>query len=88
MTETVKKEGFHNFKNEWKYNIEMKMNASGELYIGSLKIRSDDDFGIVAMTYKLLRDLIAMGKEDGFRMAKGLGTRGVTTTTSDSERKY
>lgn len=82
---TVEKKTFHNFKNEWKWTVEIKMNAKGELYFTKVKGSSDDTFGMAAQSFALMKDYIQMGVEEGYVWAKGLGTQGVAKEAGESD---
>jgi len=63
----------HNYKNDYKFNYEIKQKANGEWQIGSIKIRSNysDDLGNLLVN--IAKDLIDLMENKGFKMVKKVG---------------
>ena len=63
----------HNYRNDYKFNYEIKQKANGEWQIGSIKIRSDNDQGLSYLLVNITKDLIDAMKEKGFKMVERVG---------------
>ncbi len=63
----------HNYRNDYKFNYEIKQKANGEWQIGSIKIRSDysDDLG--SLLVNIVKDLTELMKDEGFKMVEKVG---------------
>ena len=63
----------HNYRNDYKFNYEIKQKANGEWQIGSIKIRSDfsDDLG--SLLVNIVKDLTRLMKDEGFKMVEKVG---------------
>ena len=63
----------HNYRNDYKFNYEIKQKANGEFQIGSIKIRSDNDDGLSTLLVNITKDLIDAMKSKGFKMVEKVG---------------
>jgi len=63
----------HNYRNDYKFNYEIKQKANGEWQIGSIKIRSDNDEGLSTLLVNITKDLIDAMKDNGFKMVEKVG---------------
>ena len=63
----------HNYRNDYKFNYEIKQKANGEWQIGSIKIRSDNDDGLSTLLVNITKDLIDAMKNKGFKMVERVG---------------
>jgi len=63
----------HNYRNDYKFNYEIKQKANGEFQIGSIKIRSDNDDGLSTLLVNITKDLIDAMKDKGFKMVERVG---------------
>jgi len=72
MSETQRGE-IHNYRNEYKYNFEIKQKANGEFQIGSIKIRSDNSDGLAQLLVNITKDLTELMKTSGFKMVEKVG---------------
>ncbi len=63
----------HNYRNDYKFNYEIKQKANGEWQIGSIKIRSDNDDGLSTLLVNITKDLIDAMKDKGFKMVERVG---------------
>jgi len=63
----------HNYRNDYKFNYEIKQKANGEWQIGSIKIRSDNDQGLSTLLVNITKDLIDAMKDKGFKMVERVG---------------
>ena len=63
----------HNYRNDYKFNYEIKQKANGEWQIGSIKIRSDNDQGLSGLLVNITKDLIDAMKDNGFKMVEKVG---------------
>ncbi len=63
----------HNYRNDYKFNFEIKQKANGEFQIGSIKIRSDNDDGLSTLLVNITKDLIDAMKNKGFKMVERVG---------------
>ncbi len=63
----------HNYRNDYKFNYEIKQKANGEFQIGSIKIRSDNDQGLSTLLVNITKDLIDAMKDKGFKMVEKVG---------------
>jgi hypothetical protein len=71
-TETQRGE-IHNYRNDYKFNYEIKQKANGEWQIGSIKIRSDNEEGLSDLLVKITQDLTELMESKGFKMVKKVG---------------
>ncbi len=63
----------HNYRNDYKFNFEIKQKANGEWQIGSIKIRSDSEDGLGSLMVNITKDLIELMERDGFKLVKKVG---------------
>ncbi len=63
----------HNYRNDYKFNYEIKQKANGEYQIGSIKIRSDFSDGLSDLLVNIAKDLTRLMEEKGFKMVKKVG---------------
>lgn len=63
----------HNYRNDYKFNYEIKQKANGEWQIGSIKIRSDNDQGLSTLLVNITKDLIDAMKDKGFKVVQKVG---------------
>jgi len=63
----------HNYRNDYKFNYEIKQKANGEWQIGSIKIRSDNDDGLSTLLVNITKDLTELMETKGFKMVKKVG---------------
>lgn len=63
----------HNYRNDYKFNFEIKQKANGEWQIGSIKIRSDSEDGLGNLMVNITKDLIELMERDGFKLVKKVG---------------
>jgi len=63
----------HNYRNDYKFNFEIKQKANGEWQIGSIKIRSDSEYGLGSLMVNITKDLIELMENDGFKLVKKVG---------------
>ncbi len=73
MSEKPQRGEIHNYRNEYKYNFEIKQKANGEFQIGSIKIRSDNSDGLAQLLVTITTDLTRLMKEGGFKMVEKVG---------------
>jgi len=73
MSEKPQRGEIHNYRNEYKYNFEIKQKANGEFQIGSIKIRSDSSDGLSQLLVNITKDLTNLMKEEGFKMVEKVG---------------
>ncbi len=73
MSGESQKGEIHNYRNDYKFNYEIKQKANGEWQIGSIKIRSDNDQGLSSLLVNITKDLIDAMKEQGFKMVEKVG---------------
>jgi len=72
MSESQRGE-IHNYRNDYKFNYEIKQKANGEWQIGSIKIRSDNDQGLSTLLVNITKDLIDAMKDKGFKVVQKVG---------------
>ena len=72
MSESQRGE-IHNYRNDYKFNYEIKQKANGEFQIGSIKIRSDNDDGLSTLLVNITKDLIEAMKSKGFKVVEKVG---------------
>jgi len=63
----------HNYRNDYKFNYEIKQKANGEFQIGSIKIRSDHSEDLGSLLVTITKDLIDLMKESGFKVVEKVG---------------
>lgn len=63
----------HNYRNDYKFNYEIKQKANGEFQIGSIKIRSDYSEDLGSLLVNITKDLIELMKEKGFKVVEKVG---------------
>lgn len=63
----------HNYRNDYKFNYEIKQKANGEYQIGSIKIRSDSSDGLSQLLVNITKDLTDLMKDSGFKMVEKVG---------------
>lgn len=63
----------HNYRNDYKFNYEIKQKANGEFQIGSIKIRSDYNEDLGSLLVNITKDLIELMKEKGFKVVEKVG---------------
>ena len=63
----------HNYRNDYKFNYEIKQKANCEWQIGSIKIRSDNDQGLSTLLVNITKDLIDAMKDKGFKVVQKVG---------------
>ena len=63
----------HNYRNDYKFNYEIKQKANGEWQIGSIKIRSDNDDGLSTLLVNITKDVIDAMKSKGFKVVEKVG---------------
>ncbi len=64
----------HNYRNDYKFNFEIKQKANGEYQIGSIKIRSDFHDGLSDLLVNIAKDLTDLMEKKGFKMVKKVGS--------------
>jgi len=64
----------HNYRNDYKFNYEIKQKANGEYQIGSIKIRSDNSEGLSQLLVTITKDLTNLMKQEGFKMVEKVGS--------------
>jgi len=73
MSGEIKKGEVHNYRNEYKFNFEIKQKANGEWQIGSIKIRSDNEEGLNNLLVHLTKELLEHMEEEGLKLVKRVG---------------
>ena len=73
MSGEIKKGEVHNYRNEYKFNFEIKQKANGEWQIGSIKIRSDNEEGLNNLLVHLTKGLLEHMEEEGLKLVKRVG---------------
>lgn len=73
MSEKPQRGEIHNYRNDYKYNYEIKQKANGEFQIGSIKIRSDNSDGLSSLLVEITKDLTSLMKQEGFKMVEKVG---------------
>ena len=73
MSEERKKGEIHNYRNEYKFNYEIKQKANAEWQIGSIKIRSDSEEGLGNLLVHITKDLLEHMEQQGFKLVKKVG---------------
>lgn len=73
MSGEIKKGEVHNYRNEYKFNFEIKQKANGEWQIGSIKIRSDNEEGLNNLLVHLTKNLLEHMEEEGLKLVKRVG---------------
>jgi len=73
MSKETQRGEIHNYRNDYKFNYEIKQKANGEFQIGSIKIRSDNDDGLSTLLVNITKDLIDAMKSKGFKMVEKVG---------------
>lgn len=63
----------HNYRNDYKFNYEIKQKANGEWQIGSIKIRSDFSNDLGSLLVNIAKDLTDLMENKGFTMVKKVG---------------
>ncbi len=63
----------HNYRNDYKFNYEIKQKANGEFQIGSIKIRSDYSEDLGNLLVNITKDLIELMKDKGFKVVEKVG---------------
>ena len=63
----------HNYRNDYKFNYEIKQKANGEFQIGSIKIRSDYSEDLGSLLVNITKDLIELMKDKGFKVVEKVG---------------
>ncbi len=62
-----------NYRNDYKYNYEIKQKANGEWQIGSIKVRSDNADGLSTLLVNITKDLLNLMKESGLPPVEKVG---------------
>lgn len=73
MSNESQKGEIHNYRNDYKFNYEIKQKANGEWQIGSIKIRSDNDQGLGTLLVNITKDLTELMDKNGFKTVKKVG---------------
>ena len=73
MSNQTQRGEIHNYRNDYKFNYEIKQKANGEWQIGSIKIRSDNDDGLSTLLVNITKDLIDAMKNKGFKVVEKVG---------------
>lgn len=63
----------HNYRNDYKFNYEIKQKANSEWQIGSIKIRSDNSEGLSKLLVNITKDLLELMENEGFKLVKKVG---------------
>ena len=63
----------HNYRNDYKFNYEIKQKANGEWQIGSIKIRSDFNTDLGGLLVDIVKELTELMELKGFKMVKKVG---------------
>ena len=63
----------HNYRNDYKFNYEIKQKANSEWQIGSIKIRSDNSDGLSSLLVNITKDLLELMEKEGFKLVKKVG---------------
>ena len=63
----------HNYRNEYKFNYEIKQKANAEWQIGSIKIRSDNEEGLSNLLVHITKELLELMEKEGFKLVKKVG---------------
>ncbi len=63
----------HNYRNDYKFNFEIKQKANAEWQIGSIKIRSDNSDGLSSLLVNITKDLLELMEKEGFKLVKKVG---------------
>ncbi len=63
----------HNYRNDYRFNYEIKQKANGEWQIGSIKIRSDYSSDLGSLLVNIVKDLTKLMKDEGFKMVEKVG---------------
>lgn len=63
----------HNYRNDYKFNYEIKQKANAEWQIGSIKIRSDNSDGLSSLLVNITKDLLELMEKEGFKLVKKVG---------------
>jgi len=63
----------HNYRNDYKFNYEIKQKANAEWQIGSIKIRSDSSDGLSSLLVNITKDLLELMEQEGFKLVKKVG---------------
>ncbi len=63
----------HNYRNDYKFNYEIKQKANAEWQIGSIKIRSDNSDGLGSLLVNITKDLLELMELEGFKLVKKVG---------------
>ena len=69
----TRKGEIHNYRNDYKFNYEIKQKANGEWQIGSIKIRSDNEDGLSYLLVNITKDLIKLMKENNLKVVEKVG---------------
>ena len=73
MSEEKQKGEVHNYRNEYKFNYEIKQKANCEWQIGSIKIRSDNEEGLSNLLVHITKELLELMENEGFKLVKKVG---------------
>ncbi len=73
MSEEKQKGEIHNYRNEYKFNYEIKQKANAEWQIGSIKIRSDNEEGLSNLLVHITKELLELMENEGFKLVKKVG---------------
>lgn len=73
MSNQTQRGEIHNYRNDYKFNYEIKQKANGEWQIGSIKIRSDNDDGLSTLLVNITKDLIDAMHNKGFKVVEKVG---------------
>ncbi len=73
MSEEKQKGEIHNYRNEYKFNYEIKQKANAEWQIGSIKIRSDNEEGLGNLLVHITKELLELMEKEGFKLVKKVG---------------
>ncbi len=63
----------HNYRNDYKFNYEIKQKANAEWQVGSIKIRSDNSDGLSSLLVNITKDLLDLMEQEGFKLVKKVG---------------
>ncbi len=73
MSGESRKGEIHNYRNDYKFNFEIKQKANAEWQIGSIKIRSDNEDGLSSLLVNMTKDLLELMEKEGFTLVKKVG---------------
>lgn len=73
MSSETQRGEVHNYRNEYKFNYEIKQKANAEWQIGSIKIRSDNEEGLSNLLVHITKELLELMEKEGFKLVKKVG---------------